>query len=94
MLVGLSQVVQAAPKADLWPIWDTAGQAKGIEHTEWQSFLQHYVVPGQDGINRVNYHKIRRAGRPALTRYLEAMQSIDPREFTRDEQMAYGSYGS
>ena len=89
MLVGLSQVVQAAPKADLWPIWDTAGQATGIDHTVWQSILQHYVVRGEDGINRVDYHKIRMTGRPALTQYLQAMQSIDPRDFTRDEQMAY-----
>jgi len=57
-------------------IWDTAGQARGIDHTVWQSILQHYVVRGEDGINRVDYHKVRMTGRPALTQYLQAMQQV------------------
>ena len=46
---------RAAPQAELWARWtahDPASEITG-DHGTWNRFLQTYVVPGIDGVNRV-----------------------------------------
>ena len=81
----------AAPKADLWPLWNKQNNANSasIDHSAWQRFLDAHVETHPDGINRVDYAGI--AGGPGeilLKSYLRESTALDPRTFNRDEQFA------
>ena len=88
-MVQVVQTAHAAPKADLWPIWDASGSETGIQHEQWQQVLTAYVRPDEEGLNRVDYQAIRETGQDQLESYLNYAARIDPRTYTRDEQMAY-----
>jgi len=80
-----------APKADLWPRWQAfdAASTAVIDHGAWQRFLDAYVVPGADGVNRVAYGRVTDADKRALREYLDRLQLIAIQRFNRDEQRAY-----
>lgn len=79
-----------APSAQVWSFWDTHGTATDvIDNSPWQRFLQNYVRPDDDGINRVEYAKVTAAERAALRNYIERLQKINIRDYGRDEQLAY-----
>ena len=81
----------AAPKADLWSFWDVSDEtsAQSIDHGRWQSFLDSYLRPGSDGINRVAYRSVSAGDRAELGEYLDSLSSLDPRAYNRAEQFAY-----
>ena len=81
----------AAPKAELWPRWqahDPASQAI-IDHDAWGSFLERYLVEGDDAVNRVAYAEVTAADRAALNAYLEGLAAVPVSAQNRAEQMAY-----
>jgi len=81
----------AAPKADLWPRWqahDPASQGV-IDHGAWGTFLERYLVEGDDGVNRVAYAEVTAADRAALNAYLEGLAAVPVSAQNRAEQMAY-----
>lgn len=62
----------------------------GIDHQVWNGLLQRYVVTSDpSGINLFRYAEVTDTDRKSLKDYLSALQSVDPRGFRRDEQMAY-----
>lgn len=80
----------AVPKADLWEIWqahDPTSTAT-VDHSAWQSFLDRHLVPGEDGIVRVDY-AVDTPERVRLNDYLTTLQAMDPRALNRAEQLAY-----
>lgn len=87
----LASAAFAAPKADLWPVWDKHNpeSTATIDHGLWQSFLATYVEAGHEGVNRVDYGAVTEADAKKLERYLEKLQSTDITSFNRDEQFAY-----
>lgn len=91
LLMALSLPALGAPKADLWERWAThgAGKAAAIDHTDWDAFLQKYVKPGKDGINRVSYGRVSKADRQQLDAYVQKMQAVAIGKFARPEQRAY-----
>ncbi len=56
-----------APKADLWERWTAhdAGATAAIDHAPWDRFLETYVAPHADGVNRVAYARVSAADRRA-----------------------------
>lgn len=90
-LAGLGLTATAAPKADLWDHWEAHRPLSklGIDHGRWNTLLQEFVVPGDDGINRVRYADMGDDARASLKGYLDAMQAIDPARYSRDSQFAY-----
>ncbi|MBL6815284.1 MAG: DUF547 domain-containing protein [Pseudomonadales bacterium] len=81
----------AAPKSELWPYW-SAHQAESnitVDHQPWQTLLTRYVLPSDDGVNRVTYGKFDDAAKVQLRDYLDAMSRIAPTQLNRDEQLAY-----
>ena len=80
------------PPASL-PEWDASDETNTarIDHGAWQDILDGYVRPDGDGINLVDYAAL--AAQPAdvakLAGYIESLEAIDPREYSRAEQMAY-----
>jgi len=88
--MALSLAALAAPKADLWERWAAHSQTKvAIDHGEWDAFLKKYVKAGKDGINRVPYKRVTKDDRAALDRYVQNLERVAIRKFSRDEQRAY-----
>ncbi len=89
-LMALSLAALAAPKAELWERWGQSSQNKaGIDHGAWNDLLARNVKAGKDGINRIAYGKVSKDDRKALNAYLEKMQAVPIRKFSRAEQRAY-----
>lgn len=80
-----------APKAELWPRWQAfdAASIAVIDHSAWQRFLDTYVAPGADGVNRVAYDLVTDADKRALRDYLDRLRLVAIQRFNRDEQRAY-----
>lgn len=60
-----------------------------IDHSVWNSLLQEYVVEGPDGVNLVEYDRLKRDAAGDLAAYLDAMQAVSIEEFGADEQFAF-----
>jgi hypothetical protein len=67
----------------------SAGSAATVDHSAWDKLLEAYVVPGGDGLNRVDYAKFKSAGHLALKTYVTALQTVDPATLDRTEQFAF-----
>jgi hypothetical protein len=80
-----------APKAELWPRWQTHQEAStvSIDHGAWEAFLERYVSVGDDGINRLAYAEVRDADRNALVGYIEKLAGAAVSDLNRTEQKAY-----
>jgi uncharacterized protein DUF547 len=82
----------AAPNTDAWDFWaeDNPQSTRQVDHTLWQNFLDQYLVPQADGVNRVAYNRVGLGeGHKELQTYLQNLADVDPRALTRDEQFAY-----
>ncbi len=81
---------EAASKAELWPRWqahDPASTLK-VDHAKWDQFLNRYLKPGGDGINRVAYGRVTAPGRATLGRYISALGGVPVRRLARPQQLA------
>ena len=87
----ISSMVSAAPKSDAWTLWDAADNSNTatIDHSDWQHVLETYVVSDGNGLNLFNYGGVSADDKKRLDAYLVAMQNLDPRVFSADEQEAY-----
>lgn len=54
------------------------GSKKTVDHTAWDRLLETYVMPGDDGLNRVNYKQFKKAGHEELKGYVKTLESIQP----------------
>ncbi len=86
----LAQVGYAAPAAKVLTFWMDSDEASSttISHDAWQDLLDKYLVRDSNGINRFKYGAID-ADRKVLKRYIKTLEAIDPRQYNRNEQMAY-----
>ena len=86
--------VSGAPESDLLPGWDVSDESSNavIDHGAWQDILDTYLKTGDpSGINRFDYAALKASAddRKKLSGYLKSLAVIDPRTYSRDEQMAY-----
>ena len=82
----------AAPAADYWAEWDRSDELNPatIDHSVWDDLLHKYVVVHhKSGINRFRYGEVSLADKARLDSYIEATAAIDPRAYSRAEQLAY-----
>ena len=84
----------AAPESELLPGWDVSDESNNavIDHSTWQDILDSYLKTGDpSGINRFDYAALKASAddRKKLSTYLKSLAIIDPRTYSRDEQMAY-----
>jgi Protein of unknown function, DUF547 len=88
---GSMRSAEAAPDAELWARWQTYdGQStRTIEHGDWARLLQRHLVPGDDGINRVDYAAFTQDERSALRGYIGGLAALPIGRYNRSEQMAY-----
>lgn len=91
LLLAWPMFTQAAPKAELWPVWQAHDNSNHtvIGHGAWDGFLRAYVSVSADGINRVAYGKVTAADRNRLDQYLRGMQNLRIGQYAQAEQRAY-----
>lgn len=65
------------------------GSAGTVDHSVWTAMLGKYVVPGPDGLNRVDYAGWKSADHRKLKDYVDRLEGSDPRGFDRPAQFAY-----
>jgi len=80
-----------APKAERWAFWDSrdASSTLQINHSDWDRFLEKYILPGEDGINRVPYSRVSDTDRQQLGLYIAGLEQLPIRRYSRDQQLAY-----
>jgi hypothetical protein len=91
-LVALSGEVAAAPKAELWPMWEQSDESNTaeIDHSAWQGFLDRYLdTQSGDGVYLVRYGAVSVTDRQTLDTYITDLQASDPRDYSKAEQKAY-----
>jgi hypothetical protein len=91
LLLILPVLAHAAPKAELWPVWQAHDNSNHgtIDHVAWDEFLHAYVKPSADGINRVAYSKVSVADKVKLEKYLLTLQNLRIGQYAQTEQRAY-----
>jgi hypothetical protein len=94
LLLAWSNMLMAAPKAELIPFWNKSNEAstKTIDHSAWQTILDAYLEANHASrINRFDYKKLKAntADTKKLADYLSALQNLDPRNYNKAEQKAY-----
>ncbi|KWW43455.1 Ser/Thr protein kinase [Vibrio cholerae] len=85
-----SNIVYAAPKAELWAYWQASNDSNtaSISHQAWQSILDRNLVQvGENALFR--YAEVTKENKTLLNDYLDQLSKLDPREFNRQEQYAY-----
>jgi hypothetical protein len=84
-------ISHAAPKAELWERWlaNDSWSALTVDHAPWDGFLDKYLVPGVDGINRIAYGKVTEKDRGDLENYLEYLEAQPVSRLNRDKQRAF-----
>jgi len=82
---------RAAPAAELWPRWQAHDPANAavIDYADWDSLLARVVVPGGDGISRVDYAALAGPERAALDAVVARLAAVGIDGYGRPEQLAY-----
>lgn len=82
-----------APEPEAIAGWDVSDEddAGRIDHGAWQRILDDYVAADAEGVNFVDYEALGADEEDAarLAGYLARLQELDPRDYSRAEQMAY-----
>jgi len=91
LLIMINTSAFAAPKAELWPHWQTndAQSNISIDHSAWAQFLDKYLVISQsDRANLVRYAEVSEIDKDALNRYLVTLSQVPISKLNRAEQKA------
>ncbi len=67
----------------------SAGSARTVDHSAWTDMLGRYVVPGDDGLNRVDYAAWKAGAHRKLKDYVTRLEAQDPTGLDRPEQFAF-----
>lgn len=62
---------------------------RSVDHGVWSRILRIYVKAGRDGINRVEYARLKAKRIPRVKAYIAALEKVDPARLTRAQQMAF-----
>jgi len=87
-----ARTLSAAPKAELWPKWQThdPGSHIRVDHHLWNRFLGTYLITDHpSGINRMRYASVSAEDKNALAGYIETLETVRVPELNRMEQKAY-----
>ena len=98
LFIGTATVL-SVPRSHLWPRWQShnAENNEVIDHSDWQIFLEKYLVTNQlntensaiSGINRLRYADVSEKDRTLLNNYLETLEGTAVSSFSRPQQRAF-----
>ncbi len=95
VLLGTALLAAAcgAPEPEEIEGWDASDESnvERIDHRAWQEILDGYIAADALGVNLVNYESLAASADDTakLNGYLDYLQGLDPRDYSRAEQMAY-----
>jgi hypothetical protein len=91
MIGTLATSAVAAPKAELWPRWQThdAASTARIDHGVWSQIIASYLRPSPDGVARFGYGAVSKIDRDRLNAYVARLSATPISTFNRREQFAY-----
>lgn len=92
LLFGMAITACAAPKAELWPRWQTNDPQSNIivDHSLWADFLGTYLTVGKAGdITLVRYAAVTPKDKASLGNYLKLLSATSTAKLNRDEQKAF-----
>lgn len=83
--------VFAAPKKDLWSVWQTnnPNSKLTIDNHLYQDFLKKYVITDNNGVNLVKYSSVTAKDKASLENYLQYLATVKIDNYNRNEQLAY-----
>lgn len=80
-------------KSKLEKVWDASDESSAarIEHDSWQEILNGYLRVRESDANRFDYAGLKSDAKDTakLAAYVDSLQGVDPRKFSRAEQKAY-----
>lgn len=81
----------SGPAAELDPFWNqvSSTSTEQMDHSQWQSVLDDYLVEDESGVNLFDYEGLQVDGDARLDRYVNDLREIDPRKLNKGEQMSY-----
>ena len=88
----VSSLAAAGPKAKLIDFWipSNSQNLASIDHSAWQDILDSRLDASHpSGVNRFNYGAVTDTERLQLQAYLQRLQAIDIRDYSRAEQKAF-----
>jgi len=91
LLIATASFCYGQTTGGIWDKFDSTNTAT-IDHTDWQAVLDAYLITDDpSGVHLFDYRALQAntANRQRLNRYLEHLQELDPRQYSRDVQMAY-----
>ena len=57
-----------------------------VDHTLWDTLLARFIVPSLDGVNRVDYARVKAEGLESLNRYVASLEAVDVTALGRAQQ--------
>jgi len=86
-----SQSVFAAPESERWDFWNKSNEdnKERIDHSQWQKILETYVHTDNNDLNLFDYAGVTEQDLTLLENYLNALQEVDPGDYSYAEQKAY-----
>ena len=89
----IAAMAQANQEPELIPFWNASDEANTatVDHSAWQALLDTHLAQHPSGVNRVDYAGLKAApdDLEALNTYLDGLEALDPRTYSRAEQQAY-----
>jgi hypothetical protein len=84
----LTVPAQASSLAEFFSA-QTAGSKQTVDHATWDRLLGKFVIPAEDGLNRVDYARFKSEGHAELKQYVERLEAVDVLGLDRTEQFAF-----
>lgn len=72
--------------------WQTSNENNQdyVDHILWAKLLEKYLVENTDaGVREFSYRQVSQQDKIMLTEYIQYLQSLDPRKYRKDVQLAY-----
>lgn len=89
----VAAMAHANQAPELIPFWNASDETSTatIDHSAWQALLDTHLAEHPSGVNRFDYAGLKAAPTDLakLNAYLDRLQAIDPRTYSRAEQKPY-----
>lgn len=93
LIAGISFSIAAAPEPETIAFWDVSDESSelNVDHSDWQVVLDAHLKTHSSGVNRFDYAALKSSPKDmkTLNGYVDYLQTIDPRQLSREEQMPY-----
>jgi len=89
-VIGLNEVYGKSKPISFWEVSDESNKNE-INHDTWQDILTTYLRTHSSDINKFDYAALKANAKDVtkLVKYLDYLQKLDPRNYSRAEQKAY-----